>query len=65
MVRSQFETEICLRLKLFEIGFDFSILRNRPLHLRTADYRSNFHKNTDKYGHLATLQMIRLRLGLH
>ena len=23
MVRSQFETETCLRLKLFEIGFDF------------------------------------------
>ena len=23
MLRSQFETEICLRLKLFEIGFDF------------------------------------------
>ena len=23
MVRNQFETEICLRLKLFEIGFDF------------------------------------------
>ena len=55
MLRSQFETEICLRLKLFEIGFDFSNLRNRPLHFRTADYRSNFRKNTDKYWHLATL----------
>ena len=58
MVRSQFETEICLRLKLFEIAFDFSNLRNRPLHFRTADCRSNFRKNTDKYGHLATLQDI-------
>ena len=57
MVRSQFETEICLRLKLFEIGFDFSNLRNRPLHIRTADSRSNFRKNTDKYGHLATLNV--------
>ena len=33
----------------------FSNLRNRPLHFRTAEYRSNFRKNTDKYGHLATL----------
>ena len=50
MARSPFETETCF-------GFVFfSNLRNRPLHFRTADYRSNFRKNTDKYGHLATLR---------
>ena len=32
----------------------FSNLQNWPLQFRTADYRSNFRKNTDKYGHLAT-----------
>ena len=33
----------------------FSILRILPLRFRTAENTSNFRRNTDKYGRLATL----------
>ena len=40
-----------------EVGsfFDFSIFRILPLRFRTAENTSNFRRNTDKYGRLATL----------
>ena len=38
----------------------FSILQILPLRFRTAENTSNFRRNTDKYGRLATLEVKRM-----